>query len=201
MGITTAMMDGFSNVIRSLKPATKPHILFLGYQDILVSDQYLKTHFGAQSTVLVPRKDSVEVIRHHGINAKLVKTVPTLSSFMKLYGDFEVTVFDFEKVEGSEEIVDLNQPIEEKYKHRFDIIIDTGTIEHVFQHRRSDQKHCRSDQERRAGVAWFSSTLFQSWFLQPKPHILRRLLFAEWVRDSRSVCQFSSRWRDHQASG
>src|SRR2546425_4194347 len=158
MGISTGMMHELSKVIRYVEPGGRRHILFLGYQDIIVTDEYFKANFGEKTAVLVPRKDSDEVIKHHGINAKSVKTVPTLSSFMRLYGDFEVTVFDFQKVEGCEEIVDLNQPIEDKYRSRFDVIVDTGTIEHVFNIGTAITNIAVA--LRKGGVVWHGAPLF-----------------------------------------
>ena len=41
-------------------------------------------------------------------------------------------IFDFQTYEGSEVIHDFNYPIQQKYNSKFDIVLDFGSIEHIF---------------------------------------------------------------------
>jgi hypothetical protein len=52
--------------------------------------------------------------------------------FLRLLGAAEVRSFDASDYESATDIVDLNDPILERYKGRFTAVIDGGALEHVF---------------------------------------------------------------------
>lgn len=56
--------------------------------------------------------------------------IETTDFFKKI--NCETDYFDFEEIRGGEIITDLNYPIENKYHNNYDLIIDTGTLEHCF---------------------------------------------------------------------
>jgi SAM-dependent methyltransferase len=56
--------------------------------------------------------------------------------FFKLLGIDEVVALDYSPYEGAEIIADLNQAVDEELDNRFGLILDAGTIEHVFDIRR-----------------------------------------------------------------
>lgn len=59
--------------------------------------------------------------------------VATLGYYELCYSLFnDVTNFDIEEVTGTETIHDLNTPIPEKYHNSYDLVIDGGTLEHIF---------------------------------------------------------------------
>ena len=94
-------------------------VLQLGKQDSYVSKRQLKKIF---------RKFQIE------INVE----IPEINSFvpfdfiLSLLGFEKVESLDFSDFEGAEIIQDLNLPIPEKLKNRYDLIFDGGTAEHVF---------------------------------------------------------------------
>ncbi len=52
--------------------------------------------------------------------------------FFKLLGLSDVQAMDCNDYEGAEIVADLNLPIPQELRSRFDVIVDGGTIEHVF---------------------------------------------------------------------
>src|SRR6185436_15425477 len=50
----------------------------------------------------------------------------------KSLGAKNVYALDFSDFEGAEFVHDLNQPLPEKLRQRFDMVYDGGTLEHVF---------------------------------------------------------------------
>lgn len=51
---------------------------------------------------------------------------------IKLYGAKKIDSIDYSDYEGAKIVWDLNTPIPEKLKHNYDLVIDGGTLEHVF---------------------------------------------------------------------
>ena len=47
-------------------------------------------------------------------------------------GAIEICSFDASEFEGASNVVDFNFPIEESFKNRFTAVIDSGTLEHIF---------------------------------------------------------------------
>ncbi len=52
--------------------------------------------------------------------------------FFEMLGFSEVHAIDISDYEGADIILDLNQECSEEFKEKFDVIIDGGTLEHVF---------------------------------------------------------------------
>ena len=126
MGLGNATLATLRNVINTL---SKPKILFLGYQDLLVSDDELKKIFGDDLNInnLRVRKDSEMIITWHGAH-HLSKIYDTFSLFEQL--DCELSISDIEEIRGGEVIIDLNIPL--KTSNQYNIIFDGGTMEHCF---------------------------------------------------------------------
>lgn len=53
-------------------------------------------------------------------------------AFFRLLGVDDVRALDFSDFEGAEIVLDLNEPVPDEWTCRFDVILDSGTIEHVF---------------------------------------------------------------------
>lgn len=53
-------------------------------------------------------------------------------SFFKLLGARQISSLDASDYEGSEIIHDLNNPIADSYKSKFDLVFDGGSLEHIF---------------------------------------------------------------------
>jgi hypothetical protein len=52
--------------------------------------------------------------------------------FLGLLGAKEVESFDISDYEGATHIHDFSLPINEKFHHRYSVVLDAGTLEHVF---------------------------------------------------------------------
>lgn len=52
--------------------------------------------------------------------------------FLKMLGAEEVVALDASSYEGAEIVHDMNLPISEDYHERYDVVLDGGTLEHVF---------------------------------------------------------------------
>ncbi len=108
--------------------------LFLGYTDIHAADAWYVSHFGEDAVEKLENRENFEKLREiHGRGSDVSK-VPTLRSLVSLmFGDDVVfDVIDFQTYEGSEMIVDLNLPVADEHHDRYDLVIDNGTTEHVF---------------------------------------------------------------------
>lgn len=53
-------------------------------------------------------------------------------AFFSMLGFTEVHAIDISDYEGADIIIDLNQECPEEYHEKFDVVIDGGTLEHVF---------------------------------------------------------------------
>ena len=51
---------------------------------------------------------------------------------LRLIGADEVRSFDASSYEGATDVHDLNQPLPERYDSHFDFVLDSGSLEHVF---------------------------------------------------------------------
>lgn len=118
-------------LLRKLIPKKKVRIAFLGYTDLMLNEAaWFK--LGVNQSVLENRQNWEKLTKVHG--RPDVTVVPTLTSALKalLGEDFSLTVFDFTKYEGTEIEWDFNFPIPKKYQGKFDIVLDGGTCEHIF---------------------------------------------------------------------
>ena len=52
--------------------------------------------------------------------------------FLGMLGSTEINSFDASEFEGASNVQDLNFPIDESFKNRFTVVIDGGTLEHIF---------------------------------------------------------------------
>jgi len=68
----------------------------------------------------------------HGRNALGVEIVPTMKSFFKLIGNVKVDIIDFQQYQGDEIVLDFGKAIPKKLENKYDIVIDGGTVEHIF---------------------------------------------------------------------
>ena len=118
-------------LMRSLIARKKINIAFLGYTDVMLDAVSWKALNVNQET-LTHRENAQKLIKLHG--RKDVDVVPTLTSALRaiIGKQFELTVFDFTKYEGSEVEWDFNFPIPDEFRNKFDLVIDAGTCEHIF---------------------------------------------------------------------
>lgn len=65
----------------------------------------------------------------------LARNISDVALF-QLLGARAVTALDYSAFEGAELVFDLNQPVPAEWESRFDLVLDAGTMEHVFDVRR-----------------------------------------------------------------
>lgn len=117
------------NILGCRNSGKKIKVACLSYLDILISESDLKLIFPTLKDVkLIKRSDSEKICRWHGIN--YIDVVETKSFFDAL--GLDIIFFDFKKFRGIEQILDLNNPISPDMASEFDLVLDTGTLEHCF---------------------------------------------------------------------
>jgi hypothetical protein len=105
-------------------------VLSLGYPDLLFKTSclnHLATKFNLDDIPLHPQSDYI--LQWHGA----VDCAPVLDAhvFFSRLG-LSLVVSDFKKHRGDEIIIDLNVNVSEEMYSRFDGVIDSGTLEHLF---------------------------------------------------------------------
>jgi hypothetical protein len=131
MALTIAVLDALGQIFDQLPQGEHRRVLALGYPDVLAPAHVLDKFFGdAIGDRLTFRDDGDEIAAWHGLSGTLDRVVETESLFAAL--DADLTVIDIATTRGSEEIVDLNVEIPDRFTAAFDVVIDPGTIEHCF---------------------------------------------------------------------
>jgi hypothetical protein len=132
MAIEKQYFSLIMQVLKRLGGRQKPlKSLFLSYPDLLMSRAELASFLpGAFIDSLPAREDSRSIWTWHGMPDRTDPIYDSLETFRRL--EMEPHVIDIVKARGDEEIVDLNEPLPERLRRRFDIVIDTGTCEHCF---------------------------------------------------------------------
>lgn len=101
----------------------------LGYPDSLVTEDILQELYKDHKTL--PLNDLSDSIRaHHGRGPEF--QVYDLIKIFKERHDFDTTVFDISTHRGIETLINLNEPIEDKFKYQFDCVVDSSVLEHCF---------------------------------------------------------------------
>lgn len=104
MGVDLVNLELILGLVKQHRPK---RILAFGHPDILVPDDYLEEHFG-----LTGCRGFSHVI------------------FTQLGA--ELRVIDRRHVPGVDEVADLNFPLDQRHHRQYDMVIDSGTTEHVF---------------------------------------------------------------------
>lgn len=106
-------------------------LLSLGYPDMLLRPDQIVSLFGQEvADNLKFREDSERIIQWHGLAGKLEKVIDA-EHFLQLIG---ITLYSVDIVadRGCEIILDLNDPLPEHMRAKYDIVLDGGTTEHCF---------------------------------------------------------------------
>jgi hypothetical protein len=131
-------IDGFylnlvKDSINHLRKSGRTEIrcLELAYPDLIASAAEIEALFGPEVAKDLPiRPDSEPILRHHGMVGRLPGVFDTHALFERL--GLQIEVIDIAINRGMERIVDLNDPLPADLHQRFDLLIDTGTLEHCF---------------------------------------------------------------------
>lgn len=120
MGIDYAGLTQLIDIVPSLSQKTS--LLMLGRQKMHISRQHLKDAADARLDQISP-----------GLTIdKLTDSTDYAEPFFQALGITEVTSLDYSDYEGADIVHDLNEPIPEALHGRYDIVLDGGTLEHVF---------------------------------------------------------------------
>lgn len=110
---------------------TEIRCLELAYPDLIVSEQDIAELFGPEVAKDLPvRPDSEGILRLHSMTGRLPAVFETHTLFERI--GLTIEVIDIAVNRGMERIVDLNDPLPADLHQRFDLLIDTGTLEHCF---------------------------------------------------------------------
>ena len=131
MGIDNRYFSDLIDVIKNHSSPTTENrkVLCLGYPDFLVDEEHLISIFGEEFVNKIPEEPMTDAVRawHKSSLPKIFDPLWILKHF-----GFESVIFDLISHRGIETIVDLNEPITNLYSEQFDLVIDTGTLEHCF---------------------------------------------------------------------
>ncbi|WP_374299357.1 hypothetical protein [Ferrovibrio sp.] len=105
-------------------------VLAFGYPDLLLSKKRLEELVGTDLARNLPeRADAAKIRAWYGM-AHEEPIYDSLALFDRL--GMNVTIADVVALQGMERIVDLNDPLPDDLRRRFDFVIDPGTCEHCF---------------------------------------------------------------------
>jgi hypothetical protein len=111
-------------------PGRPLRVLSAGYPDILVGRATIANLFGEEVASRVTlRPDAADILKWHSV-PNLDHVIESGSLFAAL--DCTLDVIDVARLRGNEMIADLNYPLPADFPTGYDIVLDSGTCEHVF---------------------------------------------------------------------
>ncbi|MDH5728943.1 MAG: class I SAM-dependent methyltransferase, partial [Gammaproteobacteria bacterium] len=123
--------------IRLLKSLNELHngemlkAVSIGHPDILVTHEQMSSIFGERITNRIKiREDSHAVARSHGREILKAGVFETYAVFELM--NMELSVLDYRAWRGSETIANFNNPIAEDFYGMYDLVVDPGSTEHIF---------------------------------------------------------------------
>jgi SAM-dependent methyltransferase len=157
---------------------------------------------GRQNTAFKPAELDA-VLRHLPMFPKvdmsaMLEASPYIDPFLRWLGAQQVDAIDYSDYEGANIIHDLNQPVPAELHHRYDLVIDGGTLEHIFNFPTSI-KNCMSLVKPGGhlilltpannffghGLYQFSPELFYRVFTTDNGYQMKRVVAVEAVRNGR----------------
>lgn len=131
MAIESVILDIFRQ-LRGTLGANTISVLSAGYPDLLVDEHVIGQIFGEDvRSKLTFRADGDAIARWHNLGPDRLPKVIESEHFFGLLG-CRLDVIDVARIRGNEIIADLNYPIDRSLLSEYDILIDSGTCEHVF---------------------------------------------------------------------
>lgn len=126
MALVPFLLDKMVTLCR-LPPHPK-RLVSAGYPDLLANPSLVRQYIGNIPLRFHP--DEATIIKWHNCGKVTDHIVESRFFFEQLNTD--LTVIDLNTVRGDELVHDLNQPIPDALCGAFDLVLDTGTIEHCF---------------------------------------------------------------------
>lgn len=131
MAINATELKIIYDLIQDLKKKySLVNVLSLGYPDLLVTKQHIEKICGINPETLKIRSDSEQLAKTHKKEALKDCIFDSVDLFRSLGVEFKIV--DIYQWTGDEIIIDLNEQVNENYFDMFHLIIDPGTLEHIF---------------------------------------------------------------------
>ena len=125
------MSSGMDMARRKLADPTQVmRVGCLSYPDLLVTREQIATRYPHLADATYRLREDADKIRQWHSMPNLDEIIETTDFFDKL--GCEADYFDFAEIRGGEIIADLNVPLDAAHHGKYDIVIDTGTLEHCF---------------------------------------------------------------------
>lgn len=129
MAINAPLLDLILKTAAQL-PAPR-RMLCLGYPDMLVTPEQIERLCGPGTLGKIAwREDSESILKWHRLDGAMAKVAESRSLFQAV--GIEPDFVDIVASRGLEIVLDLNHPVPEEMKARYDIVYDGGTMEHCF---------------------------------------------------------------------
>ena len=116
----------------SKKHPIKGSVLTLGQQSVYLSLAEVKEILESQDISLSLLKDGFDVQSKVNKGQAIWDNRTNAQTVLSLLGGEEVFVSDCSAYEDPDFLIDLNYPVNDEYFEKFDVILDIGTLEHVF---------------------------------------------------------------------
>lgn len=126
MALVPFLLDKLVRVC--VEPPHPKRLISAGYPDLLVSPSMIRHYLGNIPLEFHP--DEAAIIKWHNCQKITDHIVESRFFFRQLQTD--MTVIDLRAVRGDELVYDLNHPLPETLQGQYDVLLDTGTIEHCF---------------------------------------------------------------------
>lgn len=99
-----------------------------GYPDLLISESLAEQALKERVKDVPLREDSQKIMDWHGVD---LEGIYESQAFFKAM-DYDLDVFDIKEIRGGEIVVDLNYQLHYSFAEKYDLVVDSGTCEHVF---------------------------------------------------------------------
>ena len=128
--ITYQLILHIQESIQSFRDQSKPlHVISFGFPTTLI-DSSIKMPIEPQTPKNIFDRSTIKRARKHGINLSYYDIKKLIDEYYK--NNCILDILDNSISEQPTIIWDLNMPIPENFYQRYDILIDSGTHEHVF---------------------------------------------------------------------